>query len=145
MYTRIVVGTDGSPTADQAVEEAARLARHLGASLHIVTAYRSKEPGMGQASGAPLVDTGAGEVARKSVAEQVVGRAATSWGEGLDVKTHAANGAAPDVIFDVAEQEGADLIVVGSKGMHGARRLLGSVPNSVAHGAECSVLIVKTD
>ena len=53
--------------------------------------------------------------------------------------------AAADAILDTAESIGADLIVVGSKGMRGARRVLGSVPNSVAHGAGCAVLIVKTD
>jgi nucleotide-binding universal stress UspA family protein len=53
-------------------------------------------------------------------------------------------GEAADLITQVAEQVNADLIVVGNKGMKGARRLLGSVPNRVAHRALCSVLIVRT-
>ena len=47
--------------------------------------------------------------------------------------------------LDVAEEQGAELIVVGNKGMTGAKRfLLGSVPNKVSHHAPCSVLIVRT-
>jgi nucleotide-binding universal stress UspA family protein len=63
----------------------------------------------------------------------------------LEVQVHSAQGNPDDVILHTAAEIGADLIVVGSKGMRGARRYLGSVPNSVAHGAHCAVLIVKTD
>jgi nucleotide-binding universal stress UspA family protein len=55
------------------------------------------------------------------------------------------SGSAADAILDTALAVDADLVVVGSQGMQGARRVLGSVPNSVAHGASCAVLIVKTD
>ena len=70
-----------------------------------------------------------------------------SWNPaaGLDATPHAVADQAPDAILNTASSVGADLIVVGSKGMRGARRVLGSVPNSVAHGADCAVLIVKTD
>jgi nucleotide-binding universal stress UspA family protein len=64
---------------------------------------------------------------------------------GLDVETFAREGDPADAILDVAEERDADLIVVGNKGMTGARRfLLGSVPNKVSHHAPCSVLIVRT-
>jgi nucleotide-binding universal stress UspA family protein len=60
------------------------------------------------------------------------------------VETFARVGDAADAILDVAEEQGADLIVVGNKGMTGATRfLLGSVPNKVSHHAPCSVLIVR--
>ena len=49
-----------------------------------------------------------------------------------------------DGIVNVAQEEQADLIVVGNKGMKGVRRVLGSVPNDVAHKATCSTLIVQT-
>ena len=56
-----------------------------------------------------------------------------------------ASGDAADAIVDVAEEQRCDLIVVGNKGMTGAKRfLLGSVPNKVSHHAPCSVLIVRT-
>jgi nucleotide-binding universal stress UspA family protein len=61
------------------------------------------------------------------------------------VEVHASTGSPAEAIVKVAEQEGADLIVVGNKGMKGARRILGSVPNTVAHAAPCSVLIVDTE
>ena len=66
-------------------------------------------------------------------------------GAGVKVETFAREGAAADAILDVAEEQHADLIVVGNKGMTGAKRfLLGSVPNKVSHHAPCSVLIIRT-
>jgi nucleotide-binding universal stress UspA family protein len=143
-YSRILVGTDGSDTANEAVQAAAELARQLGAELHVVTAYRSSSPGMGTASGAGLGDLGAGEALRSEAAKEVARKAVDAWGAGLTTGAHAAPGAAADAIVETARSIGADLIVVGSKGMRGARRVLGSVPNSVAHGADSAVLIVKT-
>ena len=64
---------------------------------------------------------------------------------GIEVETFAREGDPADAILDVAEERSADLIVVGNKGMTGAKRfLLGSVPNKVSHHAPCSVLIVRT-
>jgi nucleotide-binding universal stress UspA family protein len=147
MYKVVVVGTDGSATADVAVRAAADIARSWGSELHIVTATRSPSTAaaMGSASGAPLVDTGAGAALADEAAHQVGARAVETFGAGLQVQVHAARGSADDVIVSTAAEVGADLIVVGSKGMRGARRYLGSVPNSVAHSAHCAVLIVKTD
>ena len=65
--------------------------------------------------------------------------------EGLNVDRYAREGDPADAILDVAEETNADLIVVGNKGMTGAKRfLLGSVPNKVSHHAPCSVLIIRT-
>jgi nucleotide-binding universal stress UspA family protein len=144
MYNVVVVGTDGSPTADVAVQAAADIARSWGSALHVVTATRTPAPRMGSASGAALVDSGAGDALADEAAQRVGERAVAAFGSGLEVRTHAAQGNAEDVILSTALEVGADLIVVGSKGMRGARRYLGSVPNSVAHGAHCAVLIVKT-
>jgi nucleotide-binding universal stress UspA family protein len=146
MYEKVVVGTDGSPTADRAVQAAADLARSWGSELHVVTAVRAPRPGMASASGAPLIDSGAGQALVEEAAQQVGERAIEVFGSDLKlVEAHAAAGPADDVILNTAADVGADLIVVGSKGMRGARRYLGSVPNSVAHGAHCAVLVVKTD
>jgi nucleotide-binding universal stress UspA family protein len=60
------------------------------------------------------------------------------------VVPHAKTTDAADAILEVADEVGADLIVVGNKGMKGARRVLGSIPNSISHSARCSVLIVQT-
>ena len=63
----------------------------------------------------------------------------------MDVTTFAREGDPADAILDVAEERDAGLIVVGNKGMTGAKRfLLGSVPNKVSHHAPCSVMIIRT-
>ncbi|HEY1652270.1 MAG TPA: universal stress protein [Acidimicrobiales bacterium] len=147
MYKVLVVGTDGSDTADRAVEAAAEIARSWGSELHIVTAVRPSRTtaATASASGAPLVDSGVGEAVLDEAAKTIGEDALRKHGDGLAVEAHAAQGNADDVILTTALEVGADLIVVGSKGMRGARRYLGSVPNSVAHGAHCAVLVVKTD
>jgi nucleotide-binding universal stress UspA family protein len=146
MYKVILVGTDGSETAAKAVSAAADVARSWGSELHIVSAFRSgsASAGMAAAAGAPLVDTGVHHAMLEEAAKQVGEKAVETFGEGLQAHAHAIPGDAVDVILDTAVGVGADLIVVGSKGMRGARRYLGSVPNSVAHGAHCAVLVVKT-
>ena len=63
----------------------------------------------------------------------------------VDVKSHTLTGDPADALLEIAEREGADLIVVGNRGMHGVSRVLGSVPNKVSHRAQCHVLIVATD
>ena len=146
MYKTIVVGTDGSPTAEGAVATAAGLAQLCGAKLHIVTAYKVKrfEVPSGSA-GAPLTDTTADLTTHQEAAGKVGERALSSSAKGLEAEAHTVNGDAVSAILDVADAVGADLVIVGSKGMHGTRRFIGSIPNSVSHGASCAVLIVKTD
>lgn len=145
MYKSIVVGTDGSPTADKAVAAAAALAGQWGSKLHIVTGFKTGTPGMASALGAPLVDAGVEASLRQDAATEIGERALSSLASGVHAECHSVPGDAADAIVDTAERVGADLVVVGSKGMRGARRVLGSVPNSVSHSAPCAVLIIKTD
>jgi nucleotide-binding universal stress UspA family protein len=147
VFKRIVVGTDGSDTATEAVRQAVELAKLSGASLEVVSAY---EPIPGQRvreeqRGAP------GDVQHEIGPREDINMAlddATSLAKaaGLDdVTAQPRDGEPADMILAVAEETGADLIVVGNKGMTGARRfLLGSVPNKVSHHAPCSVIIVRT-
>ena len=139
MYQSIVVGTDGSATAERAVAEAIKLAEALDAGLHVVSAYEPLRDVRveGAKEGTVLPDTNV-----QAVVEQA-GAAARM--RGVRVNTHALAGDPGDALLEVAEQETADLIVVGSRGMHGMKRVLGSVPNKVSHQARCSVLIVCTD
>ena len=82
---------------------------------------------------------------REDVSETLEGAADGLRDEGVEVETHAREGDPADAILDVAEEQKADLIVVGNKGMTGAKRfLLGSVPNKVSHHAPCSVMIIRT-
>jgi nucleotide-binding universal stress UspA family protein len=65
--------------------------------------------------------------------------------EGVDAEPFPREGDPADAILDVAEETNADLVVVGNKGMTGAKRfLLGSVPNKVSHHASSGVYIVRT-
>jgi nucleotide-binding universal stress UspA family protein len=143
MIESIVVGTDGSPTAEQAVERAAALGKALGARIHLVSAY---EP-------SPVRVAGGGEAARgelligpgvtvESVLEQAAGALRV---KGIEVECYARKGDPAEAILDVAQEVDADLVILGSKGMRGTRRfLLGSVPNKVSHHAPCDVMIVRT-
>jgi nucleotide-binding universal stress UspA family protein len=146
MYKAIVVGTDGSDTAGEAVRQATELAHRLGARMLIVSAY---EP----IPDARLRDTAA-EVPRdlqwminprEDVDATLQSAMEVASERGVEVQTFARQGDPADAILDVAEEQDADLIVVGNKGMTGAKRfLLGSVPNRVSHHAPCSVLIIRT-
>jgi nucleotide-binding universal stress UspA family protein len=146
MFRSIVVGTDGSDTAGKAVQEAIDLATSVGASVYVVSAYEPVPQGRlrEEARQAPedlqwMINP------REDVDATLAAAADEVRGAGLDVETFAREGDPADAILDVAEERGADLIVVGNKGMTGARRfLLGSVPNKVSHHAPCSVLIVRT-
>jgi nucleotide-binding universal stress UspA family protein len=146
MFGRIVVGTDGSETAGEAVRQATELAKLTDARLDIVSAFEpvpqqrlreesTEVPGDIQHTVNPRQDV---NVTLENAAG--VGRSA-----GVEVQTHAREGDPADAILDVAEEISADVIVVGNKGMTGAKRfLLGSVPNKVSHHAPCGVLIIRT-
>lgn len=146
MFDRIVVGTDGSETAGEAVRQAIELARLTGASLNIVSAFApvSSRRVQGEQQGAPA-DIQYELNPREDVNIVLDAAAGQAKQEGIEVQTHAVEGDPADGVLDVAEQTKADLIIVGNKGMTGARRfLLGSVPNKVSHHAPCSVLIIRT-
>ena len=146
MFKRIVVGTDGSETAAGAVSQAMELARMTGATLSIVSAYsaatgRREKPAQAEAPADVQYEVGP----REDVILVLDAAAADARGAGIETQTHPVEGDPADAILNVAEETKADLIVVGNKGMTGARRyLLGSVPNNVSHHAPCSVLIART-
>ena len=146
MFSSIVVGTDGSDTAIQAVRQAVDLAGAVGATLELVSVY---EPGSEQRLRSEGRDTPQDVQRaihpRQEVEASLADAADLAREAGVSVNTHAREGDPADVILDVAEEQNADLVIVGNKGMAGAKRfLLGSVPNKVSHRAPCSVLIVRT-
>lgn len=150
MYGSIVVGTDGSETAGEAVRQATALAALTGAHLHVVSASQTADSAMfatavAATAGMPLprMETDFNPLAE--TAAMLDGVAADIASQGVVSTLHPCRGPAAGAILDVAKSQKADLIVLGSRGMTGVRRVLGSVPNSVAHGADCAVLIVKTD
>jgi nucleotide-binding universal stress UspA family protein len=146
MFKSIVVGTDGSDTATQAVRQAVDLARDVGAKIELVSAYEpvSSQRLSGERLEAPE-DLQWTINPREDVDSTLEQAAATARDAGVEVTIYARQGDPADAILDVAEEQEADLIVVGNKGMTGAKRfLLGSVPNKVSHHAPCSVLIIRT-
>ncbi len=145
MFSNIVVGTDGSETAALAVALADDLAKQHGAVVHLVNAYKVSSGGVAvvHAGAMAAADQGASSEMLRGVSEKLLTEVAQTM-SGTTVKMRSAVGNPADVVIAVAEEVGADLIVVGSKGMRGARRVIGSVPNTVAHRAPCHVLIAKT-
>lgn len=139
MFDVVVVGADDSATAHRAVEAATGIALMSGGSLHIVSAYG---PTSYADSAVPDEFKHVNSEGDVDALLQVLSFIAKK--RGIDPVLHAVKGSVADVLLNKAEQLGADLIVVGNRGMKGVRRVLGSVPNSVAHGAHCSVAIIDT-
>ena len=146
MFKAIVVGTDGSDTAQEAVRQAAGLARLAGSKLHVVTAYGATTAVTALAGAAGYASEALSLPQQRDDAQNMLGRAMAGIDtDGIDIEVSARQGEAAEVLMAVARDVAADLIVVGSRGLTGARRfLLGSVPNRIAHHADCSVHIVHT-
>ena len=146
MFDRIVVGTDGSETATEAVRTAVELARLTKAKLEIVSAYEPVPQQRLRDEGEGISGDVAHSVNPREDVELVLGNAAAVAKKAkVDVVTHPREGDPADAILDVAEETNAEMIVIGNKGMSGAKRfLLGSVPNKVSHHAPCGVYIVRT-
>jgi nucleotide-binding universal stress UspA family protein len=140
MFSMIAVGTDGSATAAAAVKAAVEMARHFDAELALISAFPG--PGLLQDGGGASdeVQWASSPAARTreilSRAEDEVRR------EGIKCRTLVDEGNPADVLVRLAAECGADLLIIGNKGMK--RRVLGSVPNTVTHQAPCAVLVVKT-
>jgi nucleotide-binding universal stress UspA family protein len=131
----IVVGTDGSDTAERAVDRAGAIARAFGATVHVVSVYSDDKT--------PLV--GAGRQGDRPHAQQNIERAQERLAkQGVESEAHLSNQEAGRALVAIADEQGAQMIVVGNRGMTGAKRVLGSVPNHVSHHAHCDVVIVRT-
>jgi nucleotide-binding universal stress UspA family protein len=140
MYKTLVVGIDGSPTAERAMARAIELTRMSGGRLHVITAS-----GRGPARVAPGTGSAAPSTRPDFQADVALDAALARLGGGdIEVEQHVTTGDPAAEIIALAERTGADVIVLGSKGMRGAGRVLGSVPNTVSHRAPCDVLIVRT-
>jgi nucleotide-binding universal stress UspA family protein len=140
MISTVAVGTDGSDTAETAVQQAAEIAKRFGAKLVLLSAFQDSK---GSRAGADVDlerQWSSSSAARVRTmlerSEEDLRRA------GIECETRVDEGDPASVLVQLAEECGADLLVVGNRGMK--RRVLGSVPNTVAHKADCSVLVVKT-
>jgi nucleotide-binding universal stress UspA family protein len=146
VFRSIVVGTDGSETAGKAVDAAVELAQLSGATLEIVSAYEPVTSQRLREEARQVPPDLQWMINRRADVDATLDRATErARGAGVAAQVYAREGDPADAILDVAEELGADLIVVGNKGMTGAKRfLLGSVPNKVSHHAPCAVMIIRT-
>ena len=137
MIATVAVGTDGSPTAGEAVRVAADMARRYDAELVLLSAYHD--------SGHVPVAAAELEWAQNPAARlrEIVARIEDDLRrQGVGCRTLMDEGDPAEVLVRLAEECSADILVIGNKGMQ--RKVLGSVPNTVSHKANCSVVIVKT-
>jgi nucleotide-binding universal stress UspA family protein len=146
VFRSIVVGTDGSDTAQKAVDAAVELAKLTGARLELVSAYEPVSSARLRAEARQVPADLQWMVNPREDVDATLSEAAERVADsGAEARTYPREGDPADAILDVAEELGSDLIVVGNKGMTGAKRfLLGSVPNKVSHHAPCSVMIIRT-
>jgi nucleotide-binding universal stress UspA family protein len=146
MSASIVCGVDGSPDSQAALEVAARLAERLG--LRLVVSHAAEPAYIPYASAFPFGGTGAGHAvveearSQQELAERLLDQAVADAGLG-DVELRPIVGVASEGLADLADEEDAELIVVGSRGRGAFRSaFLGSVSNSLVGVARCPVLIV---
>lgn len=133
MFPTIVIGLDPSSTAHHACHAGVDLAKQLGADVHLVTAFTDSRLG-----GFEITPE------RKRAEHTVDGVADGCDPTGRMITTHALPGNPATAIIDIAERVDADLIVIGNKGAHGARRVLGSVASAITNQAPCAAMVVKT-
>ena len=140
MISIVAVGTDGSATAAEAVSEAAEIARRFGAKLVLLSAFQdSKGSTAGRGQDVELQWAMNPSARVRSILDRSEGELR---GSGIECETRADDGDPAEVLVRLAAECGADLLVIGNKGMK--RRLLGSVPKTVTQNADCSVMVVKT-
>ncbi|HEY3191247.1 MAG TPA: universal stress protein [Solirubrobacterales bacterium] len=136
MISTVAVGTDGSETAGEAVKQAAEFARRFDAKLVLLSAFKDAPP----ASGADEAQWAYNPAAQL---REILSRTEAEMNDqGIECTTVVDEGDPADVLVRLAKDCGADVLVIGNKGMQ--RRVLGSVPKSIAHNADCSVFVVKT-
>ena len=145
-YRVIVVGTDGSDTSLRAVDKAAALAVDSNAKLVVASAYQAEH----RSAAGPDPDQPRDEKYRTTGNAPVYDllRDASSRAKKAgvrDVAERAVEGAPADALVQLADEVGADLLVVGSVGMNSmVGRLVGSVPRMVRRRANTEVLVVET-
>jgi nucleotide-binding universal stress UspA family protein len=142
----IVVGTDGSDRAERAVDRAGELANAFDVKVHVVSAYSSGSNALWMAAAGGFAAAEVQDEEEKHTrAQHYVDRAQRRLaGAGVTSEAHVWPGEPADALVRIAQEQDAAMIVVGNRGMAGARRVLGSVPNHVSHHAHCDVLIVAT-
>jgi nucleotide-binding universal stress UspA family protein len=143
MIATVAVGTDGSGTAETAVVAALELAERYGARIVFISAYSPADEGRLRHEKRDAPDEVQWTINPEEDVDATLRRCEELAEErGLKWASEAAQGDPADVLVRLADKHEADVLVIGNRGMH--RRVLGSVPNSVTHKANCTVYLVKT-
>ena len=143
MIKTVAVGTDGSETAAKAVEFALDLASRYEAKIVFLSAYKPVSEDRLKRESRDAPEDVQWQINPAEDVEPALREAEEAAQErGLKSTSEAKEGEASKVLVELASKHGADLLVIGNKGM--SRKVLGSVPNTVSHKADCSVVIVKT-
>lgn len=143
MFKTIAVATDGTETADKAVDVALDIAERYSARLLILSAYTLPSVKQMEKERSGLPEEVQWTVHAAGKVDAILGRALYRAREhGLEAETLARTGEPAEVICALATEHDVDLLVVGNKGMN--RRVFGSVPRSVCQHAPCSVVVAKT-
>jgi nucleotide-binding universal stress UspA family protein len=145
-YKKILSGVDGSETAFESLRSASDLASAQGAELLVLCVYRPADERTVEHWKEEAPTEMFWRITEAAVADEVLGKAKTVAAEqGVEATTISEVGDPADTVVAVAEREGVDLIIVGNRGMTGAKRfVLGSVPNNISHHAPCDLLIIDT-
>jgi nucleotide-binding universal stress UspA family protein len=153
MLNTVAVGTDGSQTAAKALDFTIDLAQRYGSRLVVISSYRAVSEDRLRREQRDVLLAAVGTYAvpqdiqwsinpTQDVDAILAEAEEKAHARGLATTSVAGAGDPADILCRHAEEQGADVLVIGNKGMQ--RRILGSVPNSVAHRAACSVIVVKT-
>ena len=143
MIEKVAVGTDGSDTAAKAVEFALDLASRYEAKIVFLSAYRPVSEDRLKREKRDAPEDVQWQINPSEDVDPTLREAEeTAEERGLKHASEAKEGDPSKVLVELADKHGADLLVIGNKGMK--RKVLGSVPNTVSHNAGCAVLIVKT-
>ena len=141
-YEKIVVGTDGSNSSMLAVERAARIAAAFDATLVIGCAYYENKEEASKTLRQESVTILGDDPAQKNL--ETAAEHARKFGVDK-IETEVRPGAPVSALMQIVTDLGADLLVVGNRGINSLTgRLLGSVPADVARQSDCDVMIVHT-
>lgn len=146
MYRHILVGTDGSETANDAVRHGATLAASGGSRLTVLSVYSEPDPAEAKSVQKEVPEelqwavTGVAQAEERATEGAEIARQL-----GADAHSRVERGEAADMLIKVLEAGDFDLVVVGSRGLSSPTRfLLGNVPNAISHHAPCDVAIIHT-
>lgn len=143
MFKTIAVATDGTETADKAVDVALDIAERYGARLLVLSAYTPPSLKQLEKERSQLPEEVQWSIHGAEHVDAILGKAVHRARErGLESESVARRGEPAEVICALAAEHDVDLLVVGNKGMN--RRVFGSVPRSVCQHAPCSVVVAKT-